>query len=162
MTEQEIHSTYEQLKAAVELCVELFDKIKEGTHYADPAIKLSVFLQVVMYYATNETLQKKILAVLTGAYIADPETNMISVTSSAFGFQSRETNLQLCRSMHDYWEQTYWDGEWGKGGIAPSRSNPGMPECDKPRYWTAGEDLQAGDPVELMDGAIFVHRDMKK
>ena len=163
MTERESASLEEQIKAAVELTVELFNKVKEDTHYASPHLRLSTFMNCVMFYATNEMLQTETFAALYGSWSKPKDSANTMVSCASFGHQTRETNLNLCRSLFDYWKSAYCQGEWGNtNGVTGALSNPGIPEIDTPRYFVAGEDLQEGDPAELLEGKVYVHRDMKK
>jgi len=161
MTKKELSSLEEQIKAAVELTVELFNKIKVDVHYASPHLRLGTYLNAVMLHATNDTLKVQTVAALYGSLVRDDE-GRLRVACASFGNQTRNMNLDLCRELFDFWKGAYCQGEWGDTrGMAGAQSNPGIPEIDTPKYFTAGEDIQEGDPVEMVNGKVQIHADMK-
>jgi len=151
----------EQMKAAVELTVEIFDTIKAKEHYAYAYMRLTAYLNTVMTLATNDMLKAQTIGALYGALFRDDKNNVLSVCAS-LGNQTRENNLEMCRSMFEYWKSAYCQGEWGDmTGVVNAKANPGIPGIETPSHFTAGEDIQEGDPVEIVNGKVQIHADMK-
>ena len=151
----------EQMKAAVELTVEIFDTIKAKEHYAYAYMRLTAYLNTVMTLATNDTLKVQTIGALYGALFRDDKNNVLSVCAS-LGNQTRENNLNICRAMFEYWKSAYCQGEWGDmTGVVNAEGNPGIPGIETPAHFTAGEDIQEGDPIEIQGGKLYINSRMK-
>lgn len=150
-TEIEKHDSI--FTASIHRAAEAFFAVKaeQNIHYDYEYQLLSAFLNSVVFTAARDAMRTDICGIITALVFVDKLSGSQKITCAAMAAQSREQNINLAKGALDFWRVAPWMGELGIEG-----------ELHGDKYPTAGEDIEAGDPMELIGNRFYVHRDMKK
>ena len=121
-------------------------------HYDTEETLLSGLLTMIFLHVTRDGLQRNVIGVTTA--IGFTRMDGLPVTTcAALNSMPRELCLMLSSAALRHWANCYWQGSWGVGG--EQSYSPAS-------ILVAGEDIQAGDPIELIGDKVYTHHGVKK
>ena len=111
-----------------------FKYIKRDVKYGDGITKYSVFASYLAQIGAVVMGVKNIIATQTG--VVQRIGKYVGTSCAAPDSQPREVSILMCDKMKEYWQQTYWGGEWGNQtiGTVDGKQNKGIPERPADKY----------------------------